>query len=90
MKRTAKNILYHEFIGLEVKVLDHTDRGLIGISGRVVNETMNMLVVDSGGKRLWVPKVGGKFIFKLANEDVVVRGELIVGRPEDRLRRLRR
>ena len=91
MRRTRRNLPYHELIGLRVKVKSHTDPGLRGLEGVVIDETMNTLKVRTGRKDVVVPKEGGEFLFKLGrNESVELEGEEIVGRPEDRLRRIKR
>ncbi len=89
MRRTARNLRYHELVGLEVSVKSHTDASMISVSGLVIGETKNMLEVLSGGRVLKVPKIGGLFAFKLDDgTNVIVRGDDIVGRPEDRLKRV--
>jgi ribonuclease P protein subunit POP4 len=89
VRRDANNIIYHELIGLQAVVIDHTDKTLIGRRGKVVDETMNMLVIDEGGKEIKVPKLGSKIIFKLPDKDVEVCGEMLIGRPEDRVKKYR-
>lgn len=92
MRRTRRNLRYHELIGLEVVVREHIDPTLRGLSGRVVDETRNTIVVESAeGRERIVPKHGGVFVFKLgARESVELAGASIEGRPEDRLVRYRR
>jgi len=88
VKITPYNILRHELIGLEVKVVESRHEGFKGIKGLVVDETMNTLLVltDKGYKRL--PKAPSKFKFRLPDGTlVVVEGAYLVGRPEDRLKR---
>ncbi|RLG77995.1 MAG: ribonuclease P protein subunit [Thermoprotei archaeon] len=89
MRRTKSNLIYHELIGLRVHVKFHTDKSLINVKGRVVDETRNMLVVMTDeGREKKVPKFGGVFVFKLSDTvSVEVRGDSIVGRPEERLKR---
>ncbi len=89
MRRIKKNIVYHELIGLEVMVRDHTSKFFVGMKGKVIDETMNTLVImDSKGNRKVVPKLGGVFLFKLDDHHTVeVKGDQIMGRPEDRLKR---
>ncbi len=91
MRRTKKNVIYHELIGLQVKVKDHVDPGLKGLEGKVVDETMHALKIKGGnGKVRTVPKHGGVFLFKLGkNHFVEISGDTIMGRPEDRLKRYR-
>jgi len=91
LRRTRRNLSYHELIGLRLKVKNHTDPGLRGLEGVVIDETMNTLKVRVKGKDVVVPKEGAEFLFKLGkNESVELEGEEIVGRPEDRLRRIKR
>ena len=89
MRRRRFNLIFHELIGLEVHVKSHTDSSLTGLKGKVVDETKNMLIVESrNGKVEKIPKFGGIFVFKLSDTvSVEVRGDLIVGRPEERLKR---
>lgn len=89
MRRTAKNLVYHELVGLEVLVKSHTSPSLINVKGLVVGETKNILEVLSGGRVLKIPKIGGLFAFKLNDgTNVIVYGDAIVGRPEERMKRI--
>ena len=88
MRYTSRNLKCHELIGLEVTVLDHSSKSLSGISGRVVWETKNMLVIEGEGREGMVPKLYGGFSFKLPSGDtVVIDGGEVLGRPEERPRR---
>jgi ribonuclease P protein subunit POP4 len=84
------NLLAHELIGLRVRVLKSPDRSLIGIEGEVVDETKNLLVLKSKGKEKKIPK---KLVFLRiflptgSPPYVDVPGELLVARPEDRLKK---
>lgn len=44
---TPENLIYHTLIGLEAVVAENTNPDMIGISGVVVDETRNTLVVNS-------------------------------------------
>ncbi len=86
--RTPGNLAYHELIGLPVKVLG-SESGPALFSGKVVWETKNTLVIVSEkGRRLTIPKKHRFFVFKLGDEEVVLRGESIAFRPEDRTGRI--
>jgi len=94
MPITAENIVRHELIGLRVRVDKHTDRSLECFTGRVVDETYNMLRIEGKkrGQKLKkeksVQKRNGVFIFALPNGvKVEVEGSLLVGRPEDRIKK---
>ncbi|MEM3712104.1 MAG: ribonuclease P protein subunit [Thermoproteota archaeon] len=86
--RTPGNLAYHELIGLPVKVLDR-EGGSTALSGRVIWETKNTLIILSEkGRCLVIPKQHRVLIFKLGDKDVVLRGESIAFRPEDRTGRI--
>ncbi len=83
-----KNIVIHELIGLEVVVVNHSDPSLIGLRGRVVDETMKTLVLETESGEKVVPKEYGVFCFKLPDGRwTFVRGEEILFRPWERTKR---
>jgi ribonuclease P protein subunit POP4 len=86
---TPENIVRHELIGLSVKVYSSPDSTAVGAEGRVIDETRNMLVVEteSGEKRL--VKEQSVFSFRLPDSGKWVRvdGKVIVARPEDRIKK---
>jgi len=89
MPITPYNIVRHELIGLEVKVSASSNPYLKGISGIVVDETKNMLIVEGADGRVRkIPKSCCRFKFKISADLIVeVDGKLLVGRPEERLTR---
>ncbi len=90
MKHTRKNIFYHELIGLEVKIIEYPDKNLVGLTGKVIDETQKTLLIEmSNGKRVRIFKFHGVFQFTLPNkEKVIIRGVQILGRPEERLKNI--
>ncbi|RLI24111.1 MAG: ribonuclease P protein subunit [Candidatus Hecatellales archaeon] len=88
MPLTPRNIVRHELIGLEARVAGSSHKGYVGISGRVVDETRNMLVILSQNGFKKIPKKTSTFHFKLPDGSLVeVEGWKIVGRPEDRVKK---
>ena len=82
-----ENILRHELIGLNVKIVRSPNRSILGSSGLVVNESKNMLTLSKKGRRVLIPKSVATFRFKLADGRLVdVDGSRLVGRPESRLK----
>ncbi|MEB3806885.1 MAG: ribonuclease P protein subunit [Desulfurococcales archaeon] len=89
MKRTPKNIIFHELIGLEVEVLNHPNPEFIGLRGVVVWETSRTLWVATAGRTLVILKSGGLFRVKLpGGKYTLVRGDHIMGSPPERARRI--
>ena len=76
-----KTDLRQEFIGKEVKVADGN------IEGRIIDETKNSFLIKTKGnlkKRLL--KQNSSFQFKSGNDEFFVDGNLILMRPEDRIK----
>ena len=90
MPITPRNVLNHELIGLRVKVVRSTHQGYVGIEGLVVDESMKTFkVMDDEGKMKIIPKDCCTFRFKLHSGIIVeVEGSYLVGRPEDRAKRV--
>ena len=72
-------------IGERVRVLASTDPTMAGMTGVVVLETANTIVVDRGGAHTQIQKSGSTFL--LTGSGKIVAGIEIVGRLQDRLGR---
>jgi len=90
--RVTSAFVQGEFIGLNAKVVKSTNPNYVGIRGKVVDETRNTLVIRQENEDKIVVKNVAVFHFTTPDGTVVeVDGNLIVGRPEDRVKkRLRR
>jgi ribonuclease P protein subunit POP4 len=93
---TPESLVYHELAGLDVTVTDASNPDLVGISGRVRDETMKTLLVATSDGVKQVPKAGTTFRFELEEcealcasdtEDgqrpraVIVEGDRLLARP---------
>lgn len=89
---TPQNILQHELIGLNVRVVQSTNDSAKGIHGIVIDETRNMLTIMIKGGKVMIPKNTATFRFRLpSGTRVDVSGDRLVAKPENRLKmRLRR
>lgn len=89
---TANNLVYHEFIGLNVNVSSSTDKSL-NLNGMVIDETKNTIRVeiknaDGDYEEKLVPKLNSIFQFTLpSNEIVEIEGNILSIRPEDRIKK---
>jgi len=90
--KVTPDVIRHEFIGTEAKVAKSNHSGYVGISGKVIDETRNTFTILHEGKRKIVVKNSAVFHFRFSDGTIVeIVGKLLVGRPEDRLkRRIRR
>ena len=81
-------IIQHEFIGTEAEVAKSKDPNYIGLSGKIIDETRNTFIMLHEGKRRKIVKEVAVFHFRLPDGTVVeIDGKLLVGRPEDRLKK---
>ena len=96
---TPETLVRHELAGLAVEVVDSPNPDLVGIAGRVRDETRNtLLVATDEGETKRVPKADATFRFRLESEAtgasdddepvrVIVDGERLVARPARRTER---
>lgn len=73
-------ISFKNFIGCEIEVLYSKNRGLKGLSGKVVFESKNMLFIEKDGKIKKIPKHGSVFLIKLDDKEIIVQGEFLARR----------
>ena len=84
----TSNIVQREFIGLETAVVSSSNPAMVGISGRVVNETRNTFTIKQGNKMKVIAKDTSIFNFILTDGTIVeIEGKVIIGRPESRLKK---
>jgi len=90
--KVTPEIIRYELIGTKAKVAKSTSPSCVGITGKVIDETRNTLTLLHEGKRKVIIKDSTVFHFSFPDGTVVeIDGKLLVGRPEDRLKkRLRR
>ncbi len=80
-----KNIVLHELIGLDVEVKRSSDSEQQGIKGKVVDETKNTLLVDTGKGIKRVVKKISVFKFRQGKKSFIVDGEEINFRAFERI-----
>ncbi len=88
MKINKKNLLYHEIIGLDVCVIKHLDPSIEGKCGKILYETKNAIVICEDKEKKLILKKGAIFEFRINNEKIIVSGDDLIGRPEDRVRKI--
>lgn len=86
--RSKRNILRHEFIGLQCEVIASRNKCQVGIKGKVVDETRNTLLLETKRGLKRIEKEGRIFRFWLEDGSVVdVNGSYLLARPEDRIKK---
>ena len=88
MMKITPSVVQHEFIGLDVTVVKSSNPNVVGILGRVVDETRNTFTILQNDNRKVVVKDTSVFDFVMPDGTVVeIDGKVVMGRPEDRLKK---
>jgi ribonuclease P protein subunit POP4 len=67
MPITRENLPCHELIGLDVEIMQSADQSLVGVKGRIINETKNTVSIEKeNGKEVTIAKGIATFKFKIA------------------------
>lgn len=83
-----ENLIRNELIGLQVSVIHSSDPTHVGIKGKVIDETKNMLMISDGVKKRWIQKDVAVYSFTLPDKSIVeVEGEEILGKPVERIKK---
>ncbi len=86
--KVTPDIICQEFIGTEGKIALSPHAGYLGISGKIVDETKNTFMIQHGGEMKRIVKDAAVFHFTFSDGTVVeISGKLLVGKPEDRLKK---
>ncbi|PSG97314.1 RNase P/RNase MRP subunit p29 [Thermoplasmatales archaeon SW_10_69_26] len=83
----ARCLARGRLIGREVRITSSDDPSLTGTTGEIVDETKNTLTLQSGSSRRIVGKPGQQFAFPLEDREVLLDGNEIAHRPEDRVKK---
>ncbi|MDO5848782.1 MAG: ribonuclease P protein subunit [Methanobrevibacter sp.] len=89
---TSKNLVHHEFIGLNVRVISSTNKSL-DLNGIIIDETKNTIKIEvKNDKGIYeeklIPKINSIFQFKLPNNEIIeIEGNILSIRPEDRIKK---
>jgi len=75
--------------GSFVEVVYSKNEGYVGLKGKIIDETEKMLFVEmeSTKKTICIPKKGQVFRINLNDKVVLVRGEILLGKPHQRMKK---
>ncbi len=84
------DILRHELIGLDIEIVKAKNKALGGIKGKIIYETKNLLHVETkkGIKKIIKDQIIIRLRFK--GKMLEINGKLLVGRPEERIKKVRK
>ncbi|WP_067960514.1 ribonuclease P protein subunit [Nitrosopumilus sp. Nsub] len=82
---TKDTISRHELIGLETQVVESNNSQLVGLNGRVINETKSMITINTKKGKKMIPKLTSNLKFFVKGENILVKGSSITKRPFERI-----
>ncbi len=82
---TADNITSHEFIGLDTEIIQSTNPQIVGLNGRIINETKSMFTINTEKGSKLIAKSTNNWKFSIEGKEIVVEGTKITKRPFDRI-----
>jgi ribonuclease P protein subunit POP4 len=86
--KVTPDIIRHEFIGTEGKVAKSRNHDYVGIRGKIIDETRNTFTISQKGERKVIVKDATVFHFRFSDGTVVeIDGKLLIGKPEDRIKK---
>lgn len=87
-KKVLSALAKNELIGLEAKVVKSSDPSLEGLSGSIVDETMNTIELRVDKKDLKLDKKSITLAVRFPEGEIEISGSDILQRPEERLKKL--
>src|SRR5688572_13273208 len=89
--RSVENLLYHELIGLKIKICQCPQADFINVIGQIVFETKNMLIIKTlNGIKKIAKNIINQCIIYLQTYACFINGNQLIGRPEDRILKIKR
>lgn len=79
------NITSHELIGLDTEITQSTNPQVIGLNGRILNETKSMLTIKTKNGEKSIAKATNSWKFSIQDKEVIIDGAKIAKRPFDRI-----
>ena len=79
------DVVRHELIGLTIKITKAKNPSLVGLSGKILDETKNSFVIGKDSERKTVLK---NHIIELiiVEKNIKVQGKVLMKRPEERIK----
>ncbi|MBW3001801.1 ribonuclease P protein subunit [Candidatus Woesearchaeota archaeon] len=82
----VKKLVKDELIGRTVEIIGSANKANVGICGRIVDETKNLLVIETLKGLKKVLKKTNTFQISYLEDKVTLKGELLYGAPEERIK----
>ena len=78
-----------ELIGRQVEIVGSDQESIRGMTGVIVDETKNTIKIENDRERT-LPKRGNDFKIIINDHEMILKGDKLTYRPEDRIEKLGR
>ncbi len=82
---TAENITRHELIGLETSIVKSSNSQMVGLHGKIIDETKSMFAIETATGVKTIPKQNSIWQFNLDGMSALVDGNTIAKRSFERM-----
>ncbi|CUR51701.1 Ribonuclease P protein component 1 [Nitrosotalea devaniterrae] len=82
---TIENITRHELIGLETSIVQSSNLQVIGLSGKIIDETKSMFSIQTSTGVKLMPKSNSTWQFTINGATAIVDGKTIAKRSYERM-----
>lgn len=82
-----RNIERHELIGLSIKITESKNPTLLGLEGKIIDETQNTITIQSKNSTKKIIKNQIKMRIKINQKEMIIDGNQLVGRPHERIKK---
>ena len=82
---SVENITSHEFVGLDTQIVNSSNPQIVGLNGRIIEETKSMFRINTKKGTKFIAKNNNSWQFRLQDKQVIIDGSKITKRPFDRI-----
>lgn len=84
-----KQVMICPLIGLTARIVSSSSKELLGLDGKIIDETKNTIVIESNEKIRKIPKKGKIFEVTFKDEKIKIKGDHILFKPEEKAKNIR-
>lgn len=75
-----------ELIGLTMEIIEAKNKSLVGLEGKIIDETKNTLTIEQKNNKT-KKIIKNQVIIYFPKQKIKIKGKFLTGKPEDRLKK---
>lgn len=81
-----KDVIRHELIGIKTEIVESTNKSQEGLTGTIVDETKHTIKIQTKNGEKTIQKKNVTIQVKFEEKTIKIKGEMLEGRPEERIK----